>query len=72
MNYIFHRTIQGERWDNIAYKYYKNSYLSHKIIEANPQIGAVETLEDGIILKIPIDETITESDKSKLPIWRQT
>jgi len=69
-DYIFHKTVQGERLDNTAYKYYKNSYLIKPIIEANPHIKAA-VFEEGEIIKIPIDEEITADNKSLLPIWKQ-
>ena len=70
-NYIFHKTIQNERWDNIAYKYYKNSYNIKPLLEANPHASGAEILPEGEVIKIPIDKDITENDKSKLPIWKQ-
>ena len=70
-DYIFHKANESERFDDIAYKYYKNSYLIKPIIEANPHLSGAEVLKGGDIIKIPIDKTITEQDKSKLPIWKQ-
>ena len=67
--YIFHKTGAGERWDMIAYQYYKNSYNIQPIIESNPHIPVNATLQEGLTVKIPIEE---KSDKtSLLPIWRQ-
>ena len=68
---IFHTADEGERWDKTAYKYSKNTYSIKPLIEANPHLSGKTVLNDGDIIKIPIDKTITEQDKSKLPIWKQ-
>lgn len=67
--YIFHKTGADERWDTIAYKYYKNSYNIQPIIEANPHVSINATLKEGLTLKIPIEEKT--NNKSLLPVWRQ-
>ena len=67
--YIFHTTGNNERWDTIAYKYYKNSYKIQQIIEANPHVAISTTIKEGTILKIPIEENITGKN-DLLPIWK--
>lgn len=67
--YILHTTGADERWDTIAYKYYKNSYNIQPIIEANPHIPINATLQEGLTVKIPIEEKADNT--ALLPIWRQ-
>ncbi len=67
--YIFHTAAADERWDVIAYKYYKNSYKIKPIIEANPHIPISTTIKEGTILKIPIE--IKTNDNELLPIWKR-
>ena len=70
-NYIFHTTGSNERWDNIAYQYYKDSYNIQPIIDANPHISINTRLQEGIILKIPIEEKSETTNKKLLPIWKR-
>lgn len=70
--YIFHTTGTNERWDNIAYKYYKNSYNIQSIIDSNPHAAISPVIKEGIILKIPIDVENKQNNKNALlPIWKQ-
>lgn len=68
--YFFHTVSTGERWDNIAYKYYKNSYDIKPIIEANSYIPVDTELEEGTTIKIPVIKT-GNSDKTLLPKWKR-
>lgn len=70
--YIFYTAAENDRWDLIAYKFYRNSYRISEIIEANPHIAITGTIPEGTELKIPIPEEKTpETNKSLLPIWKQ-
>ncbi len=69
-NYIFHTAGNNERWDTLAYKYYGNCYKMQPIIEANPHVSISAKIEEGIELKIPIEES-TETETSLLPVWKR-
>jgi len=65
MTYI---TVQGDRWDSIAYKVYGNeSYMSH-LLEVNKQHRDVFIFSAGVKLTIP---EITEAANDTLPPWRR-
>lgn len=68
--YIFHTASNNERWDTLAYKYYRNSYKIQPIIEANPHIKADTVIPQGTVLKIPIEKH-KKTDKSVLPVWKR-
>jgi hypothetical protein len=53
MTYYEHTYVQGERLDQIAYKYYKNPGYWWIIPEFNPQISDFTNIETGTVLKIP-------------------
>lgn len=70
--YIFHTAGTNERWDLVAYMYYKNCYKIKPIIEANPHVPIVAEIKEGTILKIPIDKNIEQNtNNSELPIWKK-
>ena len=68
-NYVEYTTVQGDTFDMLAYKAYDNEFLSHLIIQANPQYASVLKFDSGIVLKLP---KITKQAASTLPPWRQT
>lgn len=53
VSYYEHSYIQGERLDQLAYKYYKNSEYWWIIPEFNPQIKDFTNISDGTIIRIP-------------------
>lgn len=62
-------TKDNDRWDSIAYKFYKDATKYEVIIQANPSVPITPTLEAGINLKIPVlDED--EQIAFELPPWR--
>ncbi len=74
--YFEHRTIAGDRWDLLAYRYYGDQYKQTVILEANrhlilddlavPQL----VLPQGITLKIPVIEE-EATNTSLLPPWKR-
>lgn len=63
-------TKDGDRWDLIAYKYYKNPAMYEEIIKANPNVPIEPILTAGINLKIPVLEEST-TIKFDLPPWKK-
>jgi phage tail protein X len=63
---------EGERWDTVAYKAYGRASLFHEIILANPLVPITPRITGGTVLNIPvIDEVTVQTDKEKLPPWKQ-
>ncbi|EAA3660638.1 hypothetical protein DOH12_24605, partial [Salmonella enterica subsp. enterica] len=61
--YIGHITTDGERWDQIAYRYYGDPFGYARIIMANPHIAVTPVLDAGQRLAIPVidaDQTTQE------------
>ncbi|EAA6914917.1 hypothetical protein QG78_001982 [Salmonella enterica subsp. enterica] len=67
--YIEHITTDGERWDQIAYRYYGDPFGYVRIIMANPHIAVTPVLDAGQRLAIPVIDT--EQTTQELPPWLQ-
>lgn len=63
-------TIDGDRWDTVAWKAYGNANLYPQIMEANPDVVADPVLPTGTRLLVPI-ATAPEIDKTNLPPWKR-
>lgn len=68
--YYSYITKDCDRWDLIAYKFYKNATLYEEIIKANPNVPIEPVLPAGIKLKIPVIEE-SETIKFDLPPWKK-
>ena len=53
--YLTHITTEGERWDQLAWKYYGNALEYERIVAANPQaIRANAWLLTNEVLAVPV------------------
>lgn len=70
MEYVEHLTIENDRWDLLAWKYYGDPYLYEPIIVANPTVPIRPFLDPGIRLRVPViaDEVVLDRD---LPPWKR-
>ena len=69
--FIEHVTGNGERWDQIANRYYGDPTKYERIIAANPSVAIVPTLEAGLRLSIPVDEVAIDVITVGLPPWKR-
>ena len=76
-DYFEHKTIAGERWDLLAYRYYGDQHKMKVILEANRHLILDDLavppllLPQGVVLKIPvIEEEASNSDL--LPPWKRS
>jgi phage tail protein X len=70
--YTQYKTIQGQRWDNVAYAAYGDASLFPSIVEANPGLPAYDVLPAGTILRVPVIEVPeTTTDELLLPPWKR-
>lgn len=63
-------TIDGDRWDTVAWKAYGDATLYPQIAEANPDIPLTAVLPAGVRLLVPVLERAT-IDKNVLPPWKR-
>jgi phage tail protein X len=60
-------TVQGDTWDIIAYKNYKDETYMTTLIEANLAHREVVIFSAGVLLELP--DAVTEKS-ADLPPWR--
>lgn len=52
--FIPHHTTEGERWDQLAWRYYGDAHRYGPIADANPNVPLNATLPSGLTLAIPL------------------
>ncbi|QBP09856.1 tail protein X [Cupriavidus metallidurans] len=67
--FIEHVTIDGERWDQLAARYYGDASAFGRIIDVNPHVPIGPTLVGGVWLRIPIIDLVTATPDLELPPW---
>lgn len=68
--FLVHVTADGDRWDLLAWRYYRDPMGYERVMAANPCVARDPVLTAGIRLLIPIIEspdTLTED----LPPWKR-
>ncbi|WP_339079030.1 tail protein X [Pseudomonas sp. TMP9] len=65
--YLTHTTVEGERWDQLAFIYYGDAMRYEPIVRANPQVPITRSLTSGLTLRIPVLDVVTSSED--LPPW---
>lgn len=65
--YLTHITTEGERWDQIAARYYGDSRRYQPIIDANQHVPLTPALPSGLKLAIPVLER--EATLEDMPPW---
>jgi phage tail protein X len=63
-------TVEGDRWDNIAYRAYGNANEVEALIFANPSVPITDVLPSGLELLVPIKDE-PEVQQSNLPPWKR-
>lgn len=62
-------TIQGDKWDSIAYKLYGDTKFTDVLISANFRYRMIYIFSAGIVLNVPeVEERVSIDD---LPPWKQ-
>lgn len=62
-------TVQGDKWDSIAYKLYGDVRFTDTLIAANSEHRMIYVFSAGIALNVPdVEERVSVSD---LPPWKQ-
>jgi len=69
--YLTHITTEGERWDLIAWRYYRDVTKIPLLVDANPQAPISETLPSGLTLLVPVIEPDQTTSLEELPPWKR-
>ncbi len=67
--YQTHVTVEGDTFDALALKYYNDEQLASRIISSNLDYCDVLIFEAGVVLRIPIMDTVDTPET--LPPWRR-
>lgn len=65
--FIPHITTEGERWDQLAWRYYGDAHRYLPIVQANPHVPLTGALPAGLTLAIPMLEPVPATED--LPPW---
>lgn len=68
---LTHITQAGERWDLIAWQYYRDVRQVARLMEANPQAPATAALPSGLRLVVPMIERAVANNSDGVPPWRR-
>ncbi len=69
-DFVEYTTIQGDRWDTVAYKAYGDAMMFPQIAQANRGIPLDVVFVDGVKLKVPVLDAVT-LDTNLLPPWKR-
>ena len=58
MDYLEHVTLEGDRWDLLAHRYYGDAMRLGLLLQANPAHAQAMHLPAGLILRVPIVEVV--------------
>ena len=65
--FLTHVTTEGERWDQLAWRYYGDPHRYLPIVQANPHVPLTAALPAGLTLAIPLLEP--QSSYEDMPPW---
>lgn len=68
-SHLRHITTDGERWDQLAWRYYGDVSAYERIVAANPGIPLMLTLPGGLELVIPVIEADSTISALESPPW---
>ena len=70
MTYTIYTTVDGDRWDTVAFKAYGDPMKISSIVEANPHVPKAAVLPSGINLYVPVEER-AKVTSAILPPWKK-
>lgn len=71
MSSINYTTKQGERWDQLAYRFYGSVKSMNVLTDANPTVSLSPIIDSGTDLIIPIVDNSTDSVITvNVPPWK--
>jgi len=69
--YLAHTTAEGERWDQIAQRYYGEATLITPLAEANQHLRLVPQLPGGLLVRVPVLDLVEQLSAEDLPPWKR-
>ena len=71
MDSFNYTTIEGDRIDNLAHRFYGGMYGISILSEANPFVQLEPVFTTGTVLIVPIIETTQTVENKNLPPWKR-
>lgn len=68
LGFLLHTTGQGERWDAIAWQYYRDVARVPALLAANPHAPQGVALPAGLVLQVPL--VARAGTAQVVPPWR--
>jgi phage tail protein X len=68
--YLEYTTMEGDRWDLIAWRCYGDPYAYVEIVAVNRHVPIVPVLDGGLTIYVPLREP-AQLDITKLPPWKR-
>ncbi|MBF0482006.1 MAG: tail protein X [Desulfovibrionaceae bacterium] len=70
---VLHVTTEGERFDQLSYRYYGDALSYERITDANRAVALYPVLPSGLRLLIPVIDqaTAATSNSASLPPWKR-
>jgi phage tail protein X len=68
--YVRYTTVEGDRWDTIAFKAYGDPLRITPLVEANPHIPKSPVLPSGLKMNVPLMDVQTVNS-NLLPPWKR-
>jgi len=72
MDSFNYTTIEGDRIDNLAHRFYGGMYGISILSEANPFVPMYAVFPTGTVLAVPVIETAQTVENILLPPWKRT
>jgi phage tail protein X len=65
--FLTHSTVDGDRWDLLAQRYYGDGTAYGFLLQANPSVPFTPRLPVGLTLRVPILDAATLNPASTAP-----
>jgi phage tail protein X len=69
--YLLHRSVAGDRWDLLAWRYYGDPTLFGPMVLVNTAVPISSVLSPGTDVMIPILQAASAEVATPLPPWRK-
>ncbi|HEY0155450.1 MAG TPA: tail protein X [Longimicrobium sp.] len=72
--HLVHVTKEGERWDQLSWKYYGDPNRYEELVTANPDVPIIPILPGGVSLRVPFlgeDLNVEAFPVDLLPPWKR-
>ena len=68
---VVHTVMDGERWDLIAWRYYRDVRQTPRLVEANPHAPRAGLLPAGLKIAVPLITRPATVTHEGLPPWKR-